>query len=483
TLSSATGNKTATAKSDVATIEVVAKVDAKAPTIQAQPQSNNYTIGDAPAPLSITASTSDGGSLSYQWYKGNDIAIENATSSTFTPPTETVGAENYYCVVTNTLSSATGNKTATAKSDVATIEVTNKTAEPVIPVIIKNLSTDEIIYEHQILPEKLEIQATISDEGILSYQWYKDDAELIGEISNTYIPSTSDVGSSTYFCIATNTLNGKTATAKSNIATITIEKTSAEGGEPQEPIIDAQLPIITKDLDKNHIDTTINQGSINLLIEAQSQDGGVLSYQWIKDGIPIALATSNALTIDTSQVGTHLYKCLITNTLDSATGNKIAVTSSKTASITVEAKETQTGNDNGTTSKPDISDDTADKDTTPEQPVEEIIEIILPNPGSDITEVPGTEDDYIYGKDNNDNIFDVDHTFDKDKNVHIVKILSDYMIIKSNVPLNTTIENPMINKNVIDTGAVIVPDSFSKQFVKHFCLDGYKKLIKFYTAK
>ncbi|MEG1044807.1 MAG: hypothetical protein RSF81_08570, partial [Oscillospiraceae bacterium] len=115
-------------------------------------------------------STSDGGSLSYQWYKGNDIAIENATSSTFTPPTETVGAENYYCVVTNTLSSATGNKTATAKSDVAIIEVVAK-VDAAAPTIQTHPQSNN--YTIGDAPAPLSITASTSDGGSLSYQWYK----------------------------------------------------------------------------------------------------------------------------------------------------------------------------------------------------------------------------------------------------------------------------------------------------------------------
>ena len=63
------------------------------------------------ATLDGTATVSDGGTISYQWYK-NEVAIENETSATITV-TES-GA--YKVVATNTNTSATGSTTATAES-------------------------------------------------------------------------------------------------------------------------------------------------------------------------------------------------------------------------------------------------------------------------------------------------------------------------------------------------------------------------------
>ena len=111
--------------------------DAEMPNITAQPQGGTYTVGDTTVtPLSVTASVSDGGDLSYQWYSnsannnttGNPIS--GATSASYTPPTTTEGTTYYYCVVTNTNNSATGQKTATATSSTAEIIVKDAVTPP-----------------------------------------------------------------------------------------------------------------------------------------------------------------------------------------------------------------------------------------------------------------------------------------------------------------------------------------------------------------
>ncbi|OAB36972.1 hypothetical protein PMSD_11140 [Paenibacillus macquariensis subsp. defensor] len=77
--------------------------------------------------MNVGASTSDGGTLSYQWYSGgtggSDTAISGATSASYEAPTTTVGTTNYYVVVTNTNDNATVNKTAKATSSVVKVEV------------------------------------------------------------------------------------------------------------------------------------------------------------------------------------------------------------------------------------------------------------------------------------------------------------------------------------------------------------------------
>ena len=74
--------------------------------ITAQPEdaiiSPGYTVDQAPT-LTVTAQTvpSDSGqTISYQWYK-DDVAIDGATNSSYTVPTElTEGTYTYYCTVT-----------------------------------------------------------------------------------------------------------------------------------------------------------------------------------------------------------------------------------------------------------------------------------------------------------------------------------------------------------------------------------------------
>ncbi|MDR2537876.1 MAG: hypothetical protein LBC46_06180, partial [Treponema sp.] len=102
-------------------------VNTAAPVIDTQPEGAIYLQNDKASPLSVTASVSDGGTLSYQWFSSDQADNTGGTSvgteATYTPSTETAGTYYYYVVVTNTNNSATGNKTAKTVSVYAEITV------------------------------------------------------------------------------------------------------------------------------------------------------------------------------------------------------------------------------------------------------------------------------------------------------------------------------------------------------------------------
>jgi len=88
------------------------------PTITVQPKGDVVSAGDT-VNLTVTATTLDGGTITYEWFKGTsatDVGTSagtgNSLSFTFTPP-----SAYYYAVATN----SAGGKTATTKSAVAGI--------------------------------------------------------------------------------------------------------------------------------------------------------------------------------------------------------------------------------------------------------------------------------------------------------------------------------------------------------------------------
>lgn len=103
-------------------------VDAQEPEITSQPK-DAWTVLDIDVALSVTAAVSDGGSLSYQWYKNasasnsGGVRIAGATDSILTPETDELGTYYYYVVLTNTNDEATGEKIAAVTSDFATVTV------------------------------------------------------------------------------------------------------------------------------------------------------------------------------------------------------------------------------------------------------------------------------------------------------------------------------------------------------------------------
>ena len=88
-----------------------------------------YEIGDPAEPLTVEATTSDEGEITYQWYQsftntnGGGTIIEGATENTFTPPTKEAGIVYYYVVATSTIQNSTNRIT----SETAEVVVSEKT--------------------------------------------------------------------------------------------------------------------------------------------------------------------------------------------------------------------------------------------------------------------------------------------------------------------------------------------------------------------
>jgi len=107
-------------------------VDAERPTITEHPQSANYAQYDMPNILTVTAGISNGGTLTYQWFTStslsdqNGVAIDGATTASFTPSTETLGTFYFFVVVSNSIddNGDGGNKVVSIASNVARIRVT-----------------------------------------------------------------------------------------------------------------------------------------------------------------------------------------------------------------------------------------------------------------------------------------------------------------------------------------------------------------------
>jgi uncharacterized repeat protein (TIGR02543 family) len=104
------------------TLYAIWVANAVPPSISVQPQSATKISGQS-VTFSVSATASDGGELSYQWYIGG-LTISGATSSTLTIDNVSSGnAGDYTVVVTNTLNATT----ATETSSVATLAVTERT--------------------------------------------------------------------------------------------------------------------------------------------------------------------------------------------------------------------------------------------------------------------------------------------------------------------------------------------------------------------
>ena len=220
---------------DEPVIPVNGKVNAAVPVISSQPQSEVYTVGVEAVALTVSASVSDGGTLSYQWY-GDDAVIEGAAGTSYTPPTDQLGTAYYYAVVTNTIADNGdgGNKSATVVSHSAKIEVNDKVNAAVPHILSQPLGAE---YTYGDTAAALTVSASISDSGTLSYRWYRNEIDsneggtvITGATGASYTPPVSSAGMVYYYVEVTNTIadNGdggnKSATERSDVAAITVNK-------------------------------------------------------------------------------------------------------------------------------------------------------------------------------------------------------------------------------------------------------------------
>ena len=121
----------------------------------------------------------------------------------------------------------------------------------------------------------LSVEASVSDGGTLSYQWYKDGSP-VGDNSPSYaIGSAALSDSGSYWVEVTNTLDGEAAVTQSAVCALNVIDMGA----------DAVAPVIETDLPSRK--SAIEGDEVVFQIEASSIDGGTLSYQWYKDGSPV----------------------------------------------------------------------------------------------------------------------------------------------------------------------------------------------------
>jgi hypothetical protein len=190
--------------------------------------------------LTVAATTSEG-TLSYQWYSNTaasntgGTAIPEATAASYAVPTDELGTYHYYVVVTNTV----GEEAATIASSVATINVvplvnaqSPHLGRPIPPGITITVSAGQ--------QAVFEIQASSTDGGTVSTQWYSNTtASNTGGTayglptggSGSIAPPTTTPGTFYYYAIVTNTNNSvngnKTASITTEVVTLVISDNSS----------------------------------------------------------------------------------------------------------------------------------------------------------------------------------------------------------------------------------------------------------------
>ena len=284
------------------------------PVIISQPQSAVYRVGEEAQPLTVEATSPDGGTLTYQWYgpeRGKMSPIPGATGASYTPLTLEAGETNYYCQVTNTLN---GGVPGYAESQAAKITVVEETAQGY-----------RITFD--------------ANGGQVNPASAMTDAD--GKLASLPTPTWAGHQFDGWFTQADGG-EEKTAADTFTADTTLYAHWTATGPET------AETPSITAN--PQDAGYTVGDTAAALTVAAQVSDGGSLSYQWYRSttdsttgGTAISGATGTSYTPSTAQAGTVYYYCVVTNTNDSATGSKTAAAASAAAGIVVTAAGTQGG--------------------------------------------------------------------------------------------------------------------------------------------
>lgn len=169
-------------------------------------------------------------SYTYQWWahgetSGGNWEIEGATSDTYTVTDIEYekGDVEYgiYCVVT--FQSTQTGETLKRQTVLAKF-VKPQPGDPEVPVFTKDLTEPTIncfVGENV----ELKVEATVTDGGTVTYQWFKNGAQIAGATSASYTVDTSAAGEAKYVAVAINTLKGKT---KEKQSATTVVKVAAK---------------------------------------------------------------------------------------------------------------------------------------------------------------------------------------------------------------------------------------------------------------
>ncbi len=282
--------------SAVETITCQLTVAPATPSVSTSASVNCYVGGEAR--LSVGASVTDGGTLSYQWYSSaggttyGGTLISGATGAEYIASTASVGTTYYYCVVTNT---AANGMSAAASSAPISVSVT----QAVVSSIMINTMPTKTRYI---------VGQSIDTAGLSLTVTYGDGSQQVISSGFNVFPT---IFTSTGTVFVEMTYGGKSCSMP---VTVTTEEDSIQG------IGMVTLPVKTTYKQGEQLDTT------GLVFRAYMADG---TYTDIDSGYTYAPRVLNTAG---SQEITLTYKnktCTFTVTVEAAqTASTLEIASS-----------------------------------------------------------------------------------------------------------------------------------------------------------
>ena len=261
------------------------------PKITKQPLGLTVVVGDV---ASFTVEASGSGVLAYQWRKAG-APISGATGPIYSiPSVQPTDAGNYDVVVTSSLGTVTSSAVALSVNLPVSI-----TTHPVSRAA--NVATSTTF--------------TVAATGTapITYQWRKNGSNVLGATSASFtIPSLIAADAGDYDVVVTNPVGS----VNSSVAKLVVNG----------PVVITSQPV----------GVTVNPGSpVNLQVAAT---GAIpITYQWRKNGVAIAGATSDAYSIASAQISDGAqYSVVVSNIVGSVTSSTATVVVNTPVSITTQ---------------------------------------------------------------------------------------------------------------------------------------------------
>ncbi len=245
----------------------------EAPSITQQPQPATACEGDD---VEFTVVPAGDPPFEYQWYMGIDL-IDGATGQSLVLADITVDDAGEYSV---TVTNACGF----AESDGATLTVNTA-------VVITQQPVSQELCEKELV----EFSVQVSGTEPFGYQWYKDGEEIVGATESTYsIASITPADAGSYQVKVSNPCSVDGVYSDPATLTVFLEPTiTQQPAAPELCVGDA----------------------VTLSVVATGTEP--FTYQWYKDGQPIAGATDDTFTIDPlSAADSGEYHAVVTNLCD-----------------------------------------------------------------------------------------------------------------------------------------------------------------------
>ena len=322
-----------TTKSEVALLSVEAKAEI---TVNPQPVTAFEKDQDVTFEVKVTGE----GDFTYQWYKNTTNSNQNGTpidgeiSNTYTIPKEEVTTDlsgtYYYVVVTQNYGSSTVTKTSEAA--MLTVEKTPVLTITKQPEAVETISGIEDVSFSVIATG---VDSGSASEETISYQWYynmtnsnQNGTPIQNAQSSTYKISkdavTAGISGRYYYCVVTQEYKGKTNTATTNTAQLTVIS----------PVEVTSQPTSMQAI----------EGANDVTFTVAASGNGDISYQWYyktsQEGAENAIlgANSSSYTIDAEDVTTDLNGRYYFAKVNQSYGTAVATATSNEALLTVAEK-------------------------------------------------------------------------------------------------------------------------------------------------